>query len=192
MCIEQETCANTNKTFPKNSQSFTRPNNKIVLLDALKPPGDACALETGSGAIGAAAAAAGTGAAGEGREPTLSKPDSRRSFCTGATAGARAGVAVGARVGDMRPEREKRNKSAHPNTSEGGIHFVFSTSTNINKRELNYSITERSVPPSRSSPGAPGADVSVSSTEPPKESEGLSGYVPQHGGRQYHLHEARH
>lgn len=68
-------------------------------------------MGTGSEAastIGAAAAAAGTGAAGEGREPTLSKPDSRRSFCAGAMAGAKAGTAaVGARVGDMRPEREK-------------------------------------------------------------------------------------
>lgn len=70
-------------------------------------------MGTGSdaaGTIGAAAAAAGTGAAGEGREPRLSKPDSRRSFCTGAgaMAGVKAGAAaVGARVGDMRPERWK-------------------------------------------------------------------------------------
>lgn len=89
--------------------------NEIVLLEALKPPGGACAEGTGSEAartIGAAAAAAaaGTGAAGEGRESTLSKPDSRRSFCAGAKAGA---AAVGARVGDMRPEGEK--SSAHPN-----------------------------------------------------------------------------
>lgn len=107
----QETCANINKTFPKNSQSFIRQDNEI-LLDALKPPGGASAVGIGSDAastIGAVAAAAGTGAAGEGREPTLSKPDSRRSFCAGAMAGAKAGAAaaVGARVGDMRPEREK-------------------------------------------------------------------------------------
>lgn len=66
-------------------------------------------MGTGSdvaGAIGAATAAAGTGAAGEGREPRLSKPDSRRSFCTGA--GAKAGTAAGgAGVGDMNPESEE-------------------------------------------------------------------------------------
>lgn len=98
--------------FPQKYHThFLRRNSKLVLLEALKPPGGACAAGTGSdaaGKIGAAAAAAataaGTGAAGEGREPTPSKPDSRRSFCAEAKAGAAA--AVGARVGDMRPERE--------------------------------------------------------------------------------------
>lgn len=113
LCINQETCANINKTFPKNL-SFLGQDIEIFILDGLKPPGGACAAGMASvaaGTIGAAATAAGTGAAGEGREPRLSKPDSSRSFCTGAgaraMAGAKAGAAaVGARVGDMRPERE--------------------------------------------------------------------------------------
>lgn len=78
-----------------------------------------------AGALGAAATAAGTGAVGEGREPRVSKPVSRRSFWTGAgakagaRAGARAGAAVGARVGDIRPEggitdRIDRKHSAPP------------------------------------------------------------------------------
>lgn len=76
-------------------------------LDASKPPEGAGVLVAGSGAagtIGTAATEAGTGAVGDGRDPRVSKPVSRRSFCTGARAG--AGVrAVGARVGDMRPKR---------------------------------------------------------------------------------------
>lgn len=65
------------------------------------------------GTIGTAATAAGTGAAGDRRELRLSKPDSRRSFCTGIGAGAKAGarggaVAVGARVGDIRPDRDNK------------------------------------------------------------------------------------
>lgn len=62
------------------------------------------------GTIGTAATAAGTGAVGEGREPRVSKPDSRRSFCTraGAKAGARAGAAVGASGGDISPEGDNR------------------------------------------------------------------------------------
>ena len=66
--------------------------------------------------IGTAARAGGVG---EVREPRASKPDSRRSFCTGAgagagagaKAGARAGAAVGARVRDIRPEGENRQES---------------------------------------------------------------------------------
>lgn len=89
----------------------------IHSLEASKPPegagvavaGSAAAAAAGAGTIGTAATAAGTGGVGEGREPRASKPDSRRSFCTGAGAGAgakgaRAGAAVGARVGDIRPE----------------------------------------------------------------------------------------
>lgn len=61
--------------------------------------------------------AAGAGGVGEVREPRASKPDSRRSFCTGAgagagaKAGARAGAAVGARVRDIRPVGENRQQS---------------------------------------------------------------------------------
>lgn len=73
-----------------------------------------------AGSIGAAATAAGTGAVGEGREPRVSKPVSRRSFCTGAgaKAGARAWAAVGARVGDIRPEGD--------NTQHRNCNIVFS------------------------------------------------------------------
>lgn len=55
----------------------------------------------GSGAA-AAAAEASRGAVGDGRVPRVSKPVSRRSFCTGA--GVRDGAAVGARVRDISPE----------------------------------------------------------------------------------------
>lgn len=79
-------------------------------LDASKPPEGAGVLVAGSGAagtIGTAATEAGTGAVGDGRDPRVSKPVSRRSFCTGARAG--AGVrAVGARVGDINPKRGGR------------------------------------------------------------------------------------
>lgn len=89
----------------------------IHLLEASKPPEGAGVVVAGSGAtgtIGATAIAAGTGGVGEVREPRTSKPDSRRSFCTGAEAragakaGARAGAAVGARVGDIKPEGDNR------------------------------------------------------------------------------------
>ncbi|TNN57716.1 hypothetical protein EYF80_032084 [Liparis tanakae] len=83
---------------------------------------------------------AGTGSAGEVREPRASKPDSRRSFCMGAKTGVRAGAAMGASVGDIRP---------------GG---VITDSTVISHGELI------------SSPGPPGAELCVSSTELPKES----------------------
>lgn len=110
--------------FSNNSQDMTRrqitrtrqrwkinlfQHITIHLLEASKPPEGAGVVDTGSnaaGTIGAAATAAGTGGAGAEREPRASKPDSRRSPCTGAgaKAGARAGAAVGARVGDIRPE----------------------------------------------------------------------------------------
>lgn len=79
------------------------------LLEASKPPegagvGVACSGAAAAGTMGTAVAAAGTGGVGEGSEPSASKPDSRRSFCTEAGAkGAKAGAAVGARVGDIRP-----------------------------------------------------------------------------------------
>lgn len=77
----------------------------IDSLDASKPPEGAGVPLAGSGAAAAAAAAAeaGRGAVGDGRVPIVSKPVSRRSFCTGA--GVRDGAAVGARVGDISPER---------------------------------------------------------------------------------------
>lgn len=93
----------------------------IHLLEASKPPEGAgvavagsTAAAAGAGTIGTAATAAGTGGVGEGREPRASKPDSRRSFCTGTEAGAgakgaRAAAAVGARVGDIRPEGRNRD-----------------------------------------------------------------------------------
>lgn len=84
----------------------------IHLLEASKPPEGTGVVVAGSGT---AATAAGKGGVGEVREPRTSKPDSRRSFCTGpearagAKAGARAGAAVGARVGDIRPEVDHRH-----------------------------------------------------------------------------------
>lgn len=57
----------------------------------------------GSFAAGTIGTTAGTGSAGEVREPRASKPDSRRSFCMGAKTGVRAGAAMGASVGDIRP-----------------------------------------------------------------------------------------
>lgn len=87
-------------------------NPKFHLLEGSKPPEGAGVADAGSvaataGTIGTAVAAAGTGGVGDGREASVSKPVSRRSFCTGAgaKAGARAGAAVGARVGEIRPER---------------------------------------------------------------------------------------
>lgn len=71
----------------------------IDSLDASKPPEGAGVPLAGSRA---AAAAAGRGAVGDGRVPIVSKPVSRRSFCTGA--GVRDGAALGARVGDISPE----------------------------------------------------------------------------------------
>lgn len=82
-----------------------------------------------AGALGAAATAAGTGAVGEGREPRVSKPVSRRSFWTGAgakagaRAGARAGAVVGARVGDIRPEKDKRQDQ------QNHVYLVFSSTS---------------------------------------------------------------
>lgn len=70
-------------------------------LDASKPPEGAGVPLAGSGTA-ADAAEAGRGAVGDGRVPIVSKPVSRRSFCTGA--GVRDGAAVGARVGDINPE----------------------------------------------------------------------------------------
>lgn len=90
----------------------------IHLLEASKPPEGADVVVADSGAagtFGTAATAAGTGGVGEARAPSASKPDSRRSFCTeaeagaGAKAGARAGAAVGARVGDIKPEGNNRH-----------------------------------------------------------------------------------
>lgn len=73
------------------------------LLEASKPPEGAA----GAGAVVVGGSAAGTGGVGEGREPRVSNPASRRSFCTGAGAkGAKAGTTVGARVGDMRPKEK--------------------------------------------------------------------------------------
>lgn len=74
------------------------------------------AAGAGAGTIGTAATAAGTGGVGEGREPRASKLDSKRSSCTRAEAGAgakgaRAGAAVGARVGDIRPEGHNRQET---------------------------------------------------------------------------------
>lgn len=76
----------------------------IHSLDASKPPEGAGVPLAGSGAAAAATAAAeaSRGAVGDGRVPRVSKPVSRRSFCTGA--GVRDGAAVGARVRDISPE----------------------------------------------------------------------------------------
>lgn len=85
--------------------------HKIRLLEASKPPEGAVVAARGSaaaGTIGTAATAAGTGGVGEESGPKTSKPVSRRSFCTGARAGARAGGAAGVRVGDIRPEGNNR------------------------------------------------------------------------------------
>lgn len=95
------------KVILELQQKTKLPHNVTHSLDASKPPEGAGVLVAGSGAagtIGTAATEAGTGAVGDGRDPRVSKPVSRRSFCTGARAG--AGVrAVGARVGDIRPKR---------------------------------------------------------------------------------------
>lgn len=89
------------------------------LLEASKPPEGATMVVAGSaaaGTIGTAAATAGTGAVGDGREPRVSKPDSRRLFCTGVRAkagvraGARTGAGLGARVGDIRPDGHNRQQ----------------------------------------------------------------------------------
>lgn len=81
------------------------------LLEASKPPegggvGVAWSDAAAAGTIGTAAA--GTGGVGEGRGPRASKPDSRRSFWTKAEA--KAAAAVGARVGDIRPEQQTLKK----------------------------------------------------------------------------------
>lgn len=91
----------------KENKSFTP--YLIHLLEASKPPEGAGVVVAGSGIDGTIGTAAGTGGAGEVREPRASKPDSRRLFCTGAKAGTRAGAAVGARVGDIRPEGGDRH-----------------------------------------------------------------------------------
>lgn len=82
----------------------------IHLLEASKPPEGAGAVVAGSGTAGTT----GTGGVGAVREPRASKPDSRRSPCikagAGANAGARAGAAVGARVGDIRPDARGGNR----------------------------------------------------------------------------------
>ncbi len=86
----------------------------IHLLEASKPPEGAGVVVAGSGTTGTIGTAATAGGVGEVREPRTSKPDSKRSFCTGAAAragakaGARAGAAVGARVGDIKPEGDNR------------------------------------------------------------------------------------
>lgn len=72
------------------------------LLEASKPPEGAGVGVAWSGA---------TGGVGDGREPRASKPDSRRSFCTEAGAGAKgakAAAVVGARVGDIRPGQHNK------------------------------------------------------------------------------------
>lgn len=108
----------------------------IHLLEASKPPEGAdvmvvasgAAAAAGAGVIGTAATTAGTGGVGEGREPRASKPDSKRSFCTGAEAragarGARAGAAVGARVGDIRPEGCNRQETLRKKDACGTVSY---------------------------------------------------------------------
>lgn len=91
-------------TYRTETNEQPPPRSAIHLLDASKPPEGAGAPLAGSGTAAAAAAAeAGRGAVGDGRVPRVSKPVSSRSFCTGA--GVRDGAAVGARVGDISPER---------------------------------------------------------------------------------------
>lgn len=104
MCIKNDLMWHDDKSnYSKKNKPPISVNHS---LDASKPPEGAGVLVAGSGAagtIGTAATEAGTGAVGDGRDPRVSKPVSRRSFCTGARAG--AGVrAVGARVGDIRPK----------------------------------------------------------------------------------------
>lgn len=95
---------NTSRIKTNEQTNKQTKRSAIHSLDASKPPEGAGVPLAGSGAAAAATAAAeaSRGAVGDGRVPRVSKPVSRRSFCTGA--GVRDGATVGARVRDISPE----------------------------------------------------------------------------------------